>query len=42
MNLIFFDLEGPLAAQDNAYELMKLFPFGAARFSKPSAGMMIC
>jgi energy-converting hydrogenase A subunit R len=26
MNLICFDLEGPLAPQDNAYELMKLFP----------------
>jgi len=28
MNLIFFDLEGPLSPQDNAYELMKLFPQG--------------
>ncbi len=28
MNLIFFDLEGPLSPQDNAYELMKLFPNG--------------
>jgi energy-converting hydrogenase A subunit R len=28
MNLICFDLEGPLAPQDNAYELMKLFPCG--------------
>jgi len=28
MNLICFDLEGPLAPQDNAYELMKLFPHG--------------
>lgn len=28
MNLICFDLEGPLAPQDNAYELMKLFPGG--------------
>lgn len=27
-NLIFFDLEGPLSPQDNAYELMKLFPNG--------------
>jgi len=26
--LICFDLEGPLAPQDNAYELMKLFPGG--------------
>jgi energy-converting hydrogenase A subunit R len=26
MNLVCFDLEGPLATQDNAYELMKLFP----------------
>lgn len=26
--LICFDLEGPLAPQDNAYELMKLFPHG--------------
>jgi len=25
---IFFDLEGPLSPQDNAYELMKLFPLG--------------
>jgi len=28
MSLIFFDLEGPLSPQDNAYELMKLFPNG--------------
>ena len=28
MNLICFDLEGPLSPQDNAYELMKLFPDG--------------
>ena len=28
MNLICFDLEGPLAPQDNAYELMKLLPHG--------------
>ena len=28
MSLICFDLEGPLAPQDNAYELMKLFPGG--------------
>jgi len=28
MNLICFDLEGPLSLQDNAYELMKLFPNG--------------
>jgi len=28
INLICFDLEGPLAPQDNAYELMKLFPHG--------------
>ncbi len=28
MNLICFDLEGPLSPQDNAYELMKLFPNG--------------
>ncbi len=28
MSLIFFDLEGPLSPQDNAYELMKLFPQG--------------
>jgi energy-converting hydrogenase A subunit R len=32
MNLICFDLEGPLAPQDNAYELMKLFPRGAKIF----------
>ena len=28
MNFIAFDLEGPLSPQDNAYELMKLFPNG--------------
>jgi energy-converting hydrogenase A subunit R len=28
MNLICFDLEGPLTPQDNAYELMKLLPQG--------------
>ena len=28
MNFICFDLEGPLSTQDNAYELMKLFPNG--------------
>lgn len=28
MNYICFDLEGPLSPQDNAYELMKLFPDG--------------
>ncbi len=28
MNFICFDLEGPLSPQDNAYELMKLFPNG--------------
>src|SRR4030067_2912406 len=27
-NCIGFDLEGPLSPQDNAYELMKLFPNG--------------
>jgi len=27
-NFIAFDLEGPLSPQDNAYELMKLFPDG--------------
>jgi len=27
-NFICFDLEGPLSPQDNAYELMKLFPKG--------------
>jgi len=32
MNLICFDLEGPLATQDNAYELMKLFPRGGKIF----------
>jgi energy-converting hydrogenase A subunit R len=32
MNLICFDLEGPLAPQDNAYELMKLFPYGGKIF----------
>jgi energy-converting hydrogenase A subunit R len=28
MNFICFDLEGPLSPQNNAYELMKLFPNG--------------
>jgi energy-converting hydrogenase A subunit R len=28
VNFICFDLEGPLSPQDNAYELMKLFPKG--------------
>jgi energy-converting hydrogenase A subunit R len=32
MNLICFDLEGPLSPQDNAYELMKLFPNGGKVF----------
>jgi energy-converting hydrogenase A subunit R len=32
MNLICFDLEGPLVPQDNAYELMKLFPRGGKIF----------
>jgi energy-converting hydrogenase A subunit R len=32
MNLICFDLEGPLSPQDNAYELMKLFPRGGKIF----------
>jgi energy-converting hydrogenase A subunit R len=32
INLICFDLEGPLAPQDNAYELMKLFPGGGKIF----------
>jgi len=32
MNLICFDLEGPLAPQDNAYELMKLLPHGSRIF----------
>jgi energy-converting hydrogenase A subunit R len=32
MNFIFFDLEGPLSPQDNAYELMKLIPNGARIF----------
>jgi len=32
MSLICFDLEGPLATQDNAYELMKLFPDGGRIF----------
>ena len=30
--MICFDLEGPLAPQDNAYELMKLFPRGGKIF----------
>jgi len=32
MNIIFFDMEGPLSIQDNAYELMKLFPNGGQVF----------
>ena len=32
MSVICFDLEGPLATQDNAYELMKLFPEGGRIF----------
>jgi energy-converting hydrogenase A subunit R len=32
MSLVCFDLEGPLATQDNAYELMKLFPGGGRLF----------
>src|SRR3990172_603251 len=31
-NLIVFDLEGPLSHQDNAYEIMKLFPNGDKLF----------
>jgi len=31
-NFICFDLEGPLSPQDNAYELMKLFPNGEKIF----------
>jgi len=31
-HLICFDLEGPLSPQDNAYELMKLFPQGSQVF----------
>ena len=31
-NLIAFDLEGPLSPQDNAYDLMKLFPNGDKLF----------
>ena len=31
-NYIAFDLEGPLSPQDNAYELMKLFPDGGRVF----------
>ena len=31
-NSICFDLEGPLSPQDNAYELMKLFPNGGRIF----------
>jgi energy-converting hydrogenase A subunit R len=32
MSVICFDLEGPLATQDNAYELMNLFPEGGRIF----------
>ena len=33
MKFICFDLEGPLSPQDNAYELMKLFPQGDRVFT---------
>ena len=36
MSIIFFDLEGPLATQDNAYDLMKLFPNGDKIFESIS------
>jgi len=32
VNFICFDMEGPLSPQDNAYELMKLFPNGDKLF----------
>ncbi len=32
MNLIFLDMEGPLSVQDNAYEMMELFPDGGRIF----------
>ena len=32
MNLIFFDMEGPLSIQDNACEMMKVFPHGGQIF----------
>ena len=32
MNLIFFDMEGPLSIQDNAYEMMEMFPHGGRIF----------
>ena len=32
MNVICFDIEGPLSPKDNAYELMKLFPGGGKIF----------
>ena len=38
MNLICFDLEGPLAPQGNAYELMMLFPRGGKIFEAISRG----
>ena len=36
MKVICFDLEGPLATQDNAFELMKLFPGGGDIFQSIS------
>jgi len=32
MNLIFFDMEGPLSIQDNAHEMMEMFPSGGRIF----------
>ena len=32
MNLLFLDMEGPLSIQDNAYEMMELFPDGGRIF----------
>ncbi len=32
MNLIFFDMEGPLSIQDNAHEMMEMFPHGGKIF----------
>ena len=32
MNLLFLDMEGPLSIQDNAYEMMEMFPHGGRIF----------
>jgi predicted HAD superfamily phosphohydrolase len=38
MNLIWFDLEGPLAPQHSVYELMKPFPRAGKTFKAITRG----